>query len=184
MVPGQPGSEFRLYAEDYAPAVRGKKVEFDEEDRPRLHVPVPIEQRMASVGGSVIIRFDLIHAYLVKVGWPDREMLWLCKWGHWDKSDQRPWVTSLSPNQRAAYENFEGTLAAHELEVKRKWTRPSEKVPFIDMHVCQTNVVPKSDGSMRLLGNPSHPEPGALMDNADGVLIAPNRATDVDLMPD
>ena len=60
MIPGQPGSEFRLYAEDYAPAVRGKKVEFDEEDRPRLHVPVPIEQRMASVGGSVIIRFDLI----------------------------------------------------------------------------------------------------------------------------
>ena len=184
MIPGQPGSEFRLYAEDYAPAVRGKKVEFDEEDRPRLHVPVPIEQRMASVGGSVIIRFDLICAYLVKVGWPDRELLWLCKWGHWDKSDQRPWVTSLSPNQRAAYENFEGTLAAHELEVKRKWTRPSDKVPFIDMHMCQTNVVPKSDGSMRLLGNPSHPEPGTLMDTVDGVLIAPNRATDVDLLPD
>ena len=74
-------------------------------------MPVPIEQRMASVGGSVIIRFDLICAYLVKVGWPDRELLWLCKWGQWDKSDQRPWVTSLSPNQRAAYENFEGTLA-------------------------------------------------------------------------
>ena len=184
MIPGQPGSEFRLYTEDYAPAVRGKKVEFDEEDRPRLHVPVPIEQRMASVGGSVIIRFDLIYAYLVKVGWPDRELLWLCKWGHWDKSDQRPWVTSLSPNQRAAYENFEGTLAAHELEVKRKWTRPSDKVPFIDMHMCQTNVVPKSDGSMRLLGNPSHPEPGTLMDTVDGVLIAPNRATDVDLLPD
>ena len=44
--------------------------------------------------------------------------------------------------------------------------------------------ITKSDGSMRLLGNPSHPEPGMLMGTVDGVLIAPNRATDVDLLPD
>ena len=133
--------------------------------------------------GSVKIRMAQIRGKMLEMGWPDKEMCFLCDWGHWDKSDARPWVTSLSGNQKAAYENFAGTCAAHELEIKKGWTKRSAKVPFIDMHMCQTNVVPKSNGTMRLLGNPSHPEPGTLLDTVEGELIAPNRATDVELMP-
>ena len=51
------------------------------------------------------------------------------------------------------------------------------------MHVCQTNVVPKSNGTMRLLGNPSHPEPGTVGWLIEGLPVAPNRATDWDQMP-
>ena len=182
MVPGTEQGEVRIYKHEYAPAVRGKLVEFDEEDRPRLHVPVPVSARMAPEG-SVKIRMAQIRGKMLEMGWPDKEMYFLCDWGHWDKSDARPWVTSLSGNQKAAYENFAGTCAAHELEIKKGWTKRSAKVPFIDMHMCQTNVVPKSNGTMRLLGNPSHPEPGTLLDTVEGELIAPNRATDVELMP-
>ena len=42
MVPGTEQGEVRIYKHEYAPAVRGQLVEFDEDDKPRLHVPVPV----------------------------------------------------------------------------------------------------------------------------------------------
>ena len=89
-----------------------------------------------------------------------------------------------SPNQKAAYDNYEGTCAAHQLEVDKGWTAAWSKAPYaVTMHVCQTNVVPKSNGTMRLLGNPSHPEPGTVGWLIEGLPVAPNRATDWDQMP-
>ena len=70
-------------------------------------VPVPVSARMAP-GGSVKIRCDKFKAYMREIGWPDKELYFTFDWGHWDKSDGRPLVTSLSGNQKAAYENFEG----------------------------------------------------------------------------
>ena len=52
MVMGTEAGEPRIYQEEYAPAVRGNIVEFDENDKPRLMVPVPVSARMAP-GGSV-----------------------------------------------------------------------------------------------------------------------------------
>ena len=183
VVMGTEQGETRIYQDEYAPAVRGNIVEFDEHDKPRLMIPVPIRERMAP-GGSVKVRLDKFKAYMLKIGWSDKELYSTCDWGHWDKSDGRPLVTSLSGNQKAAYENFEGTCAAHALEVKKGWTTVTQKVPYVGtMHMCPTNVVPKSNGTMRLLGHASHPMPGSVLDTVHGVLIAPNRATDPELMP-
>ena len=183
MVMGTEKGEVRIYQEEYAPAVRGNIVEFDANDKPRLLIPVRVSARMAP-GGSVKIRCDKFTEYMLKIGWPDKELYFTFDWGHWDKSDSRPLVTSLSGNQKAAYENFEGTSVAHALEADKGWTTVSEKVPFVGtMHMCPTNVVPKSNGTMRLLGHASHPMPGSVLDTVHGVLIAPNRATDPELMP-
>ena len=183
MVMGTEKGETRIYQEEYAPAVRGNIAEFDENDKPRLMIPVPVSARMAP-GGSVKIRCDKFKAYMREIGWPDKELYFTFDWGHWDKSDGRPLVTSLPGNQKAAYENFEGTCAAHALEADKGWTTVTEKVPYVGtMHMCPTNVVPKSNGTMRLLGHASHPMPGSVLDTVHGVLIAPNRATDPELMP-
>ena len=56
-----------------APAVRGNIVEFDENDKPRLLMPVPVSERMAP-GGSVKIRFDKFKEYMREIGWPDKEL--------------------------------------------------------------------------------------------------------------
>ena len=135
-------------------------------------IPVPVSARMAP-GGSVKIRFDKFKEYMLLIGWPDKELYFTCDWGHWDKSDDRPMVTSLSGNQRAAYGNFEGTCAAHALEAAKGWTTVTELVPYVGtMHMCPTNVVPKSNGTMRLLGHASHPMPGSVLGTVHGVAMA------------
>ena len=180
--------EYRIangeFNDDAVRIAHGRAITFDEDDRPLLERPVPLVERMKSAGGSVVIQFGLLLAWMVANAWPDREMRWMARWGHWDKSDARPSVASLSPNQKAAYDNYEGTCAAHQLEVDKGWTVAWSKAPYaVTMHVCQTNVVPKSNGTMRLLGNPSHPEPGTVGWLIEGLPVAPNRATDWNQMP-
>ena len=180
--------EYRIplseFSDEAVRIARGRTITFDDQDRPMLVRPIPVADRMQAVGGSVIIRFDKLLEWMRANGWVDYEMYWLAQWGHWDKSDARPCVVSMSPNQQAAYDNYAGTCVAHQLETDRRWTVPWEQAPYaLSMHVCQTNVAPKPNGTMRLLGNPSHPEPGTLGWLVEGLPVAPNRATDWDQMP-
>lgn len=140
---------------------------------------------MAAVGGSVIIQFRKLLLWMVLNNWPNYEIRWLAVWGHWDKTDERPSAVSMSPNQKAAYEHYAGTCKTHELKVERGWTVPWEKAPYavVTMHICQTNVVLKSNGTCRLLGNPCHPEPGTLLWLIEGLPVAPNRPSDPNQMP-
>ena len=115
-------------------------------------------------------------------GWPDKEMYFLCDWSHWGKSDGRPMVASLPGNQKAAYENSEGTCAAHELEVKKGWATVAELAPCVgtvNAHVPDERGA-EAQWDYAAVRQPIAPGAGHI---ADGVLIAPNRSTDPELMP-
>jgi len=92
---------------------------------------------------------------------------------------------SFSPNMKAAYERYCGKVcAAHELEVRRKWSKRRKRIPFAgELHIVQTNAVDKSDGSARLLRNATHPGKDTYMCEVDGLPVAPNLHTDWSFSP-
>ena len=111
-------------------------------------------------------------------------MLLVCGWGWTDLTSGRSFVMSFSPNMKAAYERYEKVCAAHELEVRRKWPKRRRRIPFAgELHIVQTNAVDKSDGSARLLGNATHPEPDTYMCEVDGLPVAPNLQADWAILP-
>ena len=184
MKSGRKGSEFRILPIHHAATARGKLVTIGDDGRPRLTVPVPVEHRMQRNGGAVKIEFGRIADFIIRTKHHDREMLSLCSWGWSDKTDKRPFVTSLSPNQKMAYEHYDLTCEAHDAEVEKGWQKLCKGRPFaVTMHVTQTNLRVKPNGTGRLLGNATHPEPGTLQDTFEGRLIAPNANTDWELIP-
>ena len=76
---------------------------------------------------------------------------------------------------KAAYERYQKVCTAYHLEIARKWSRRSARISYAKkLHIVQTGAVDKSEGSARLLGNATHPEPGAYLDFVEGAAVAPN----------
>ena len=131
-----------------------------------------------------MIKMAKLKAWALDRRWKDRHMGWVFDWGWADLTERRPAVMPFSPNMDAAYARYAKVCAAHKLELDRKWSRASQRIPYARrLHIVQTNAVDKSDDSARLIGNATHPELGTLLDTFLGVPIAPNTNTDWSRLP-
>ena len=180
MKSGVPGAELRLTQLHLAVDARGLQIEFDDETgAPRLATPIRMSDR-----DDCVIELEKLKVWMRKRGWRDRFMLWVCDWGWTDLTASRPFVMSFSPNMKAAYERYDKVCVAHELEIRRKWSKRRKRIPFAgELRIVQTNAVDKSDGSARLLGNATHPEKDTYMCEVDGLPVAPNLHTDWSFLP-
>ena len=180
MKSGVPGAELRLTQQHLVADARGVLIEFDDETgAPQMATPIRMSER-----DDCVIELAKLNSWMQKRGWRDRFMLWVCGWGWTDLTASRPFVMSFSPNVKAAYERYGKVCAAHELEVRRKWSKRRKRIPFAgELHIVQTNAVGKSDGSARLLGNTTHPEKDTYMCEVDGLPVAPNLLTDWSFLP-
>ena len=154
MEQGKPPGETRLTQQHLQPEARGVPIAFDPETGvPRIDTPVPLSARMKPDGDVEILMAEL-KAWMILHHWRDRYLHWVCDWGWADLTESRPWVMSFSPNMKAAYERYPKVCAAQNLEVERRWSRRSKRIPYAGkLHIVPTNAVDKSDGSARLLGN-------------------------------
>ena len=180
MKSGVPGAELRLTRQHLVEDARDVLIEFDDETgAPQLATPIRMSER-----DDCAIELAKLKSWMQKRGWRDRFMLRVCDWGWTDLTASRPFVMSFSPNTKAAYERHGKVCAAHELEVRRKWSKRRKRIPFAgELHIVQTNAVDKSDGSARLLGNATHPEKDTYMCEVDGLPVAPNLRADWAILP-
>ena len=177
---GTASGELRLGQRHLESDARGVAIEFDDDTgAPSISSPKPMSER-----DDCVIKLGDIKAWIIANGWRDRFMIWVCDWGWADLTSRRPLYMSFSPNMKAAYERYHKVCAAHALEVARKWSRKMKRLPFAgEIHIVQTNAVDKSDGTARLLGNATHPEPDTYMCEYEGIPLAPNMHTDWSFLP-
>ena len=119
MKSGVPGAELRLTQQHLVEDARGVLIAVDgDTGEPQLAAPMRMSER-----DDCVIELAKLKAWMQKRGWRDRFMLRVCDWGWTDLTSGRPFVMSFSPNMKAAYERYETVCAAHELEVRRKWSK-------------------------------------------------------------
>ena len=142
MEQGKPSGETRLTQQHLQPEARGVPITFGAGTGvPRIDTPVPLSARMKPVGDVEILMAKL-KAWIVLHNWRDRYLHWVCDWGWADLTESRPWVMSFSPNMKAAYERYPKVCAAHNLEVDRRWSRRSKRIPYAGkLHIVPTNAV-------------------------------------------
>ena len=179
MEQGKPAGETRLTQQHLQPEARGVPIAFDAEiGVPRTDTPVPLSARMKPDGDMEILMAKL-KAWMVLRNRRDRYLHWVCDWGWADLAESRPWVMSFRPKMKAAYERYPKVCAAQNLEVDRRWSRRSKRIPCAGkLHIVPTNGVDKSDGSARLLVNATWPCPDTYLDFVEGAAVAPNVHTD------
>ena len=184
MKQGEPPGETRLTQQHLQPEAQGVPIAFDPDTGvPRIDSPVPISARMKPEGDVEILMAKL-KEWMILHSWKDRYLRWVCDWGWADLTESRPWVMSFSPNMKAAYERYPKVCAAQNLEVDRRWSRRSKRIPYAGkLHIVPTNAVDKSDGSARLLGNATWPCPDTYLDFIEGAAVAPNVHTDWSRLP-
>ena len=177
---GTASGELRLGQKHLQVEARGVAIEFDDDTgAPSIASPKPMSER-----DDCVIKLSDIKEWIIANGWRDRFMIWVCDWGWADLTSRRPLYMSFSPNMKAAYERYHKVCAAHTLEITRKWSRRMKRLPFAgEIHIVQTNAVDKSDGTARLLGNATHPEPDTYLCEYEGIPLAPNMHTDWSFLP-
>ena len=114
--PGDERSELRQGADDFDPGIDGLHVTVRPDGTPTLTVPVREAQQP-----HVTVRFRELDEWRVRANWDDQELGYVSVWGAEDECDGRPWLTSCSPNAAKAYELFEATSAAFDVEIQRGW---------------------------------------------------------------
>ena len=184
MEQGKPPGETRLTQQHLQPEARGVSIAFDAETGvPRIDTPVPMSARMKP-DGDVEILMAKLKAWMILHNWRGRYLHRVCDWGWADLTESRPWMMSSPPDMKAEYARYPKVCVAHNLEVDRRWSRRSKRIPYAGkLHIVPTNAVDKSDGSARLLGIATWPCPDTYLDFIEGAAVAPNVHTDWSRLP-